>query len=112
MEENKLTPEEIAKNELYEKRKLKAQTLGAKYEIGIKEDGTILFVKEPDKTLYDAFFAIYDSDSRKAKETALRTLVIPEVSDMGIFDDYKALLGAFNELSEIMAVKKSTLKKL
>ncbi len=95
-----------------EQRLAKAKSLGAKYAIVIEEDNKILYVKEPDKILYDAFFEIYDSNPRAAKETALKTLVVKDVSDMEIFDDYKSLLSAFAQLSDIMAVKKSTLKKL
>jgi hypothetical protein len=93
-------------------KSVKAKSLGARYAIVIDESGKTLYIKEPDKILYDAFFDIYDSNPRSAKETALRTLTISEVSDMDIFDDYKALLSAFVQLSEIMAVKKSTLKML
>ncbi len=95
-----------------EDRDLKAKSLGAKYAIVIEETSKTLYVKEPDKTLYDMFFTLFDQDPRGAKESALRSLVIKEVSDMDIFEDYKALLSAFNQLSEIMALKKSILKKL
>ena len=113
MEDIKLTLEEKAANEKLEARRAKAKSLGASYEIGIKEDGKVLFLREPDKALYDVYFAILDDkDNRPAKETALKTLTINEVSDIEIFNDYKALLGAFSQLADIMAVKKSTLRKL
>lgn len=88
----------------------KAKNLGAKYIIKIDdEDDRVLFLKEPTKIMYKAWFAMRESDILAANESLMRTLVIQEVSDMEIFDDIKALGSAFSQLGEIMALKKSTL---
>lgn len=94
-----------------EEREAKAKSLGARYMVSV-EDEKFLFLKEPSREVYKAFFTVYDQDPAAAKETVLRTLVIKEVSDMDIFNDYKSLLTVFTQLSEIMALKKSTLKTL
>ncbi len=95
-----------------EERESKAKNLGARYAIIIEDDNKVLYIKEPVRENYKMFFALYDQDAAGAKESVLRTLVINEVSDMEVFDDYKSLLAAFSQLSEIMALKKSTLKTL
>ncbi len=95
-----------------EERNIKAKSLGAKYAIIIEDDNKVLYLREPVRENYKMFFALYDQDQAGAKESVLRTLVINEVSDMDVLEDYKSLLGAFSQLSEIMDLKKSTLKKL
>lgn len=95
-----------------EEKKVKAKGLGARYVVGIPDDNKFLFLREPDKAVYKAFGDLYNQDVTTAKETALRMITIKEVSDMDIFEDYKALLSVFNELAEIMALKKSTLETL
>ncbi len=91
-------------------REEEAKSLGAKYAVVVEDK--VLYLKEPEKEVYKAFFALYDQDPAGAKETVLRTLVLKAVSDMEIFDDYKSLLAVFTQLSDIMALKKSTLKIL
>lgn len=93
-----------------EEREVKAKALGAKYAVVI--DDKTIFLKEPSKEVYKAFFALYDQDPASAKETVVRTLAINEISDMDVLNDYKSLLTVCAELSEIMALKKSTLKIL
>lgn len=93
-----------------EERENKAKSLGAKYAVIIEDK--ILYLKEPTKEIYKMFFSVYDQDPAGAKETVIRTLAIKEVSDMDILEDYKSLLTVCAELSEIMALKKSTLKTL
>ncbi len=97
-----------------EERKAKAKNLGAKYAIAVEDEkgDKFLFLKEPDKAAYKAFGDLYEQDITTAKETALRMIVIKEISDMDIFEDYKALLSVFNQLADIMALKKSTLEIL
>lgn len=97
------------KEKIDEKRLTKAKNLGAKYVIKVEDN--LLFLKEPDKPVYKAWYAQYSEDSTAANETAIRSLVIKEVSDMDIFNDanYKLLASCFNELADIMGLKKSTL---
>jgi len=95
-----------------EERIAKAKSLGAKHMVEIEEDGKYLFLKEPKKADYQAWFALQKDDVILANETVIRTLAIKEVSDMEIFDDIKSLGSVFGQLSEIMALKKSTLKSL
>lgn len=90
----------------------KAKNLGAKYIIEIEEDEKVLFLKEPTKVMYKAWFALRDTDVIAANETLIRSLVIPEVSDMEILEDIKSLGSAFSQLGDIMALKKSTLVTL
>lgn len=107
-EETKLTPEEIK----LQARKDRAKELGARYVVGIVDDNKFLFLKEPDKAVYKAFGDLYQQDVTTAKETALRMIVIKEISDMEIFEDYKSLLSVFEDLADVMALKKSTLEIL
>lgn len=99
-------------NEIEAKRLSKAKNLGAKYRVNIDEDGKSLFLKEPDKITYKAWYSLYEEDPTAANETVVKTLTIKEVSDMEIFDDYKALASVFQQLGEIMSLKKSTLQSL
>ena len=102
--------EDLLKKE--EQRLTKAKNLGAKYRVNIEEDSKSLFLKEPDKTTYKMWYATYEDDPAGANETVVRTLTIKEVSDMEIFDDYKALASVFQQLGDIMSLKKSTLQSL
>lgn len=95
-----------------DEREIKAKTLGAKHVIGIEGEDNVLYIKSPDKTLYDMFFDTYDANPRAAKETLLRSLVIKEVSDVEILEDPKTLYSACNQLIEVLALKKSTLRSL
>lgn len=96
----------------YDERVIKAKSLGAKHVIGIEGDDKFLFVKSPDKTLYDMFFDTYDENPRASKESLLRSITVKEVSDMDILEDPKTLYSACNQLVEVLALKKSTLKSL
>lgn len=87
-----------------------AKALGAKYAIVV--DDKVIYVKEPDKTIFKMFLSLYDQDPAGAKESTMRTLAIKEVSDMDLFEDYKCTLTIMSQLSEIMALKKSELKVL
>jgi hypothetical protein len=58
------------------------------------------------------FFDTYDENPRAAKESLLRSLTIRAVSDMDILDDPKTLYSACNQLVEVLALKKSTLRTL
>lgn len=100
--------EELIKEELINK----AKALGAKYMVGIEGTDLKLFLKQPSKEVFKAWYATYPDDAAAANETVIRSTVIKEVSDMEIFDDYKALASVFSQLSEIMSLKKSTLSIL
>ena len=78
----------------------------------IQPEGYTLYLKEPDKTVYEMFEDTYDVNPRKTKETSLNTLLIAEVSDMEALKDHKVYLTAVDRLTDIMALKKSTLEIL
>jgi hypothetical protein len=87
----------------------KAKSLGAKYQVLVEDTEYVLFLKEPSKEVFKAWYATYDSDPSSANETVIKTLIIKEVSTMEVFNDYKSLASVFRQLGEIMALKKSTL---
>lgn len=94
-----------------EQRLNKAKNLGAKYRIKIEEDGKVLFLKEPEKTHFKMWFDLKE-DTLASNESLIRSLVIPQVSDMDILENMKSLGGVFAQIGEIMALKKSTLEIL
>lgn len=94
-----------------EQRISKAKNLGAKYQITIEEDGKVLFLKEPEKTHFKMWFDLKE-DTLASNESLIRSLVIPQVSDMDVLENMKSLGGAFAQIGEIMALKKSTLVTL
>lgn len=98
-----MTPEEI---------EITAKNLGAKYAVTIEEDNKILYLKAPSKIIYEAWLDTFDNNPRLAAETVIKSLVIKEVSDMDVLEDFKSLGSVFGQLKEIMALKKSSLKTL
>lgn len=90
----------------------RAKALGAKAIVEIEGEDKVLFLKEPTKAMYQAWFGMQGSDIIMANESLLRSLVIKEVSDMEIFDDIKSLGSVFGQLDKIMALKKSKLTTL
>ena len=95
-----------------EDRYTKAKALGAKYAIEIEGEDKIIFLKEPTKPVYQAWFALHSEDLLSANETVIRTLAIKECSDMDALEDIKSLGSMMGQLAEIMALKKSNLKTL